>query len=424
MIYLDENGITIIADRTAKIGKYYSLSGEQYLVVDNSTLWDMVHNGDDVSNVVTTRVTNMAKLFNPDYHSNLENLSPNIKSWDVSRVKTMNGMFEDNEEFNQDISNWKVSKVKNMSYMFFGAISFNQPIGVWDVSSVTHMKSMFCGANNFNQNLSNWNVEKVESMSEMFMDAESFDSPIDSWNMECVFSTKSMFANAKSFNQDISNWNVERVEYMTEMFINAKNFNKPINNWKLKRLKNMDRMFKGASSFNQDLSNWEKSDSLKKPSGVFVGASNFDDSNAPFNLRIVKKNNTTKSVAKEPKTKKQMMKNIISNFKEAQEQESAGSIIVNGFRRLATANQTAPTSKTSDQEIIDIYQQVGSAFHEASKERNENLPAEIISTIAFKFFLVYEMFGEVGYRQHLKYEVDNYINEGLRDDYKTNYFDL
>lgn len=82
----------------------------------------------------------------------------------------------------------------------------------------------------------------------------------------------------------------------------------------------MDRMFKGASSFNQDLSNWKMSDLLKKPSGVFVGASSFDDSNAPFNLKIVKKNSSTKSVAKKPKTKKEMIKNIISNFKEAQKE--------------------------------------------------------------------------------------------------------
>jgi hypothetical protein len=102
MIYLDDNGVTVIADRKAKIGECYSLGDKQYLVVDNSTLWDMVNNSDDVSNVVTTRVTNMAQLFNPNYHFDLENLNPNIKSWDVSRVKTMNGMFEDNEEFNQD----------------------------------------------------------------------------------------------------------------------------------------------------------------------------------------------------------------------------------------------------------------------------------------------------------------------------------
>lgn len=99
-------------------------------------------------------------------------------------------------------------------------------------------------------------------------------------------------------------------------------------------------------------------------------------------------------------------------------QELAGPLIVNGYRQLAAANGTAPTAKTSDQKIIEIYQQVGSAFREASKERNEHLPAGYMNTIVFKFFQVYEMMGDTMFYEHLKYEVDKYINEGLRDDYK------
>lgn len=101
-----------------------------------------------------------------------------------------------------------------------------------------------------------------------------------------------------------------------------------------------------------------------------------------------------------------------------QAQELAGPLIVNGYRRLAAANGTAPTSKTSDQKIIEIYQQVGSAFREASNERNEHLPAGHMNTIVYKFFQVYEMLGEKMFYEHLKYEVDKYINEGLRADYK------
>src|SRR5690606_4302722 len=84
-------------------------------------------------------------------------------------------------------------------------------------------------------------------------------------------------------------------------------------------------------------------------------------------------------------------------------QELAGPLIVNGYRQLAASNGTAPTAKTSDQKIIEIYQQVGSAFREASKERNEHLPAGYMNTIVFKFFQVYEMMGDTMFYEHLKY---------------------
>jgi len=96
----------------------------------------------------------------------------------------------------------------------------------------------------------------------------------------------------------------------------------------------------------------------------------------------------------------------------------AGPLIVNGYRSIAETNNIAPTSKTSDQKIIEIYQKVGSSFHEASKERNEHIPAGNINTIVLKFLQVYELMGETMFYEHLKYEVNKYLQEGLREDYK------
>lgn len=96
----------------------------------------------------------------------------------------------------------------------------------------------------------------------------------------------------------------------------------------------------------------------------------------------------------------------------------AGPLIVNGYRSIAEANNIAPTSKTSDQQIIEIYQKVGSSFHEASKERNEHIPAGHINTIVLKFLQVHELMGETMFYEHLKYEVNKYLQEGLREDYK------
>tara|TARA_B110000259_G_scaffold160229_1_gene183655 strand:+ start:326 stop:532 length:207 start_codon:yes stop_codon:yes gene_type:complete len=62
MIYLDDNGVTVIADRKAKIGEYYSLGDKQYLVVDNSTLWDMVRLFARVSIDSLTKTQNLTRF--------------------------------------------------------------------------------------------------------------------------------------------------------------------------------------------------------------------------------------------------------------------------------------------------------------------------------------------------------------------------
>jgi hypothetical protein len=99
-------------------------------------------------------------------------------------------------------------------------------------------------------------------------------------------------------------------------------------------------------------------------------------------------------------------------------QALAGPILVKGYRRIAAANNIAPTSKTTDQKIIDIYKHVGSAFREASEARNEHIPAGHLNTIVLKFYQVYEMMGDTMLEEHLKYEVEKYLREGLREDYK------
>lgn len=61
-----------------------------------------------------------ARQFKKQYPFNCD-----ISKWDVSNVKTMEGLFCGENEFNQDISNWDVSNVENMSSMFIGANKFN-----------------------------------------------------------------------------------------------------------------------------------------------------------------------------------------------------------------------------------------------------------------------------------------------------------
>ncbi|MAZ93997.1 MAG: hypothetical protein CMF58_06205, partial [Lentimicrobiaceae bacterium] len=129
-IYLASNGVTIKASATAIAGDTATINGDLYTVVDKSTLSSMINSGDNLTNVITSLVTDMSDLF------------------------------KNNTTFNQDISTWDVSNVTDMGYMFFNATAFNQDISSWDVSSVTDMSGMFASTS-FNQDLSSWDVSNV-----------------------------------------------------------------------------------------------------------------------------------------------------------------------------------------------------------------------------------------------------------------------
>lgn len=99
-------------------------------------------------------------------------------------------------------------------------------------------------------------------------------------------------------------------------------------------------------------------------------------------------------------------------------QQASSRVIVKGYRRIAGIHGIAPTSKTTDAKIMEIYRSVLSAFGEASKKRREELSALCLNHIVTKFYQVYEMYGEQKLHEHLKYEVSKYLAEGLRQDYK------
>lgn len=92
--------------------------------------------------------------------------------------------------------------------------------------------------------------------------------------------------------------------------------------------------------------------------------------------------------------------------------------LVKRLRVLGKYNNTAPTENTSDEKVIEIYSLICSSFREANKEKQEQIPADNLNTIAMKFFKVYEEFGEDFMQEHLEYELKKYANEGLRPEYK------
>ena len=171
-IYLDENGVTIIAFEWSINGDNGILNEVIYTVVDEQTLRNMVSSDEDVSRVCTSKVTLMTQLF--DFK---KTFNQDISTWDTSNVNGMNFMFNMAEAFNQNISSWDTSNVQDMNYMFRNALSFNQNIRFWDTSNVSIMRDMFNGAVTFDQDLSSWNVLKV-------YDCQSFFGNTPSWSLQ------------------------------------------------------------------------------------------------------------------------------------------------------------------------------------------------------------------------------------------------
>ena len=265
-IYLASNGLTVKASAKAIAGDKGKINGVTYTIVDKSTLTTMINNGDDVTKVCTSLITEMSNMFTevPDFNQK-------IGTWDVSNVTTMYGMF-DGAGFNQDISNWDVSSVTNMGSMFSYTM-FNHDISNWDVSSVTNMSYMFDGAG-FNHDISNWDVSSVTNMNGIFA-GTNFNGDISSWNVSNVTNMEGMFNLNHDFNQDLSSWDVSSVTDMGSMFSQADNFNGDIGSWDVSKVTNMRWMFYQATIFNQDISSWNVS-SVKNMSYMFDEAFAFN----------------------------------------------------------------------------------------------------------------------------------------------------
>jgi surface protein len=228
------NGVTYVAAAAAVGGQRYLYNGEALLVVESKgALLTLRDNGEDLSKVVTTKVTDMSSLFaySPGSTYNAITFNQNISNWDTSSVNTMDSMFDNAQAFNQGIGNWNTSSVTSMAGMFSSALTFNQDISNWNTSSVTSMTDMFRSATDFNQNIGSWNTSSVTSMGGMFNGATAFNQNIGNWNTSNVTNMFWMFSDARAFNQDIGNWNTSSATTMVRMFNNAISFNQDLSGW-------------------------------------------------------------------------------------------------------------------------------------------------------------------------------------------------
>jgi len=207
-------------------GEIFYLDGVLYTVADESMIDSLLTIGQNFSTVCTSKMTDLNGMFAEN-----DTFNDDIGMWDVSNVTDMNGLFQNASAFNQDIGNWDVSSVTNMNSMFYGAASFNQDIGDWDVSGVTNMRSMFFGCHDFNQDISDWDVSSVINFAWMFANAREFNQDIGSWDVSNANSLNAMFASTRKFNQDIGSWDVSNATRMHSFLYLNPVFSQDLSGW-------------------------------------------------------------------------------------------------------------------------------------------------------------------------------------------------
>ena len=110
----------------------------------------------------------------------------------------------------------------------------------------------------------------------------------------------------------------------------------------------------------------------------------------------------------------------IFNFKSKKRtyHDEIADLTVKMYRSYSKGKNHAPTSKTSDKKIIEIYSTVLSLFSKAASERNEKIPVDNLNYMALYFMQIYETRDELFFKEHLDYELNNYKKFGLRETYK------
>ena len=186
-IVLASNGVTLQAALGTKAGQSYDYQGTSYKVVDNTGLSNAITDGDDLSKIITTKVTNMSAMFN-----GASSFNQDISLWDTSSVTNMVYMFANTSAFNQDISSWVTSSVTDMNGMFISTSAFNQDISSWNTSNVTDMNNLFAGSA-FNQDIGGWNTSSVTNMSAMFESATAFNQDLSGWCVTNITSKQNNF---------------------------------------------------------------------------------------------------------------------------------------------------------------------------------------------------------------------------------------
>lgn len=165
----------------------------------------------DLSTWNTPKVTDLSEVFR-----GATSFQVNVATWDYSGVVSFRKTFLLASSFNGDVSGWDTSNAHDLMKAFAAATSFHKPIG--DVSKVETLNGLFDRVASFNQDISSWNTSNVADMKELLTDAIALDQDISGWDARPLW--------AVSFNQDLA---VSNVCELQDTFVGATSFRQDSN---------------------------------------------------------------------------------------------------------------------------------------------------------------------------------------------------
>jgi len=178
----------------------------------------------------TSMITDMEELFGPFYYCSQKIEILDLRSWNVSRVKTMNAMFEGLTYLKSvNTIGWNTSNVKDMYCMFNNCHELEEIIGIesWNTKSVTDVIDMFAYCRKLKSlDFKKWDVSNIENMSEMFWQCSGLKK-IDNIENWVINSRKlnGVFLGCESLEYlDISNWTFKvQLSDIGRLFYGCKN---------------------------------------------------------------------------------------------------------------------------------------------------------------------------------------------------------
>jgi hypothetical protein len=93
-------------------------------------------------------------------------------------------------------------------------------------------------------------------------------------------------------------------------------------------------------------------------------------------------------------------------------------LIVENYRRVGRRQAVAPTEKTTDAEILKLFERVGSAFKSVADQRGEHLSAPRTNYIVWQFLQAHEALDDDAFDAYLQQELARYRTEGLPAAYR------
>ena len=95
--------------------------------------------------------------------------------------------------------------------------------------------------------------------------------------------------------------------------------------------------------------------------------------------------------------------------------ETIDDVLIKGYRNIGQLGKPSPISNMSDEQILNINNEIMGIFREASSERNETIKATSLFAIVFHFLVIYATNSQKFYYEHIDYEIAKYLKDGLRD---------